>query len=311
MGSSSPLAAQDAITPPDVHQLARTIQEEIEVIRWHMGRPLEDRAPFRVEEVAIRENFGLAMNLWRKVNQLAIEVVGGGEVPPVVMVPAGGEYGPEHVYEVLDGVLDRLGEIRQGTEIVSAAGMAGDTPELEVDPSATPSDVFEVLFRCSQQVNRMLERQAQPGDVYQRVRQASFYASEILAAIGDPSPFPELEPREPGLRPLHVFGRLLDVFTHLDIAFDELGLRIVDLGGSAREFEGEITASDVFDVATLIVSELQYLHSRVPGARFPIQAEHPGHRWPSDVYQEAGVLSEQTLRIMRQAQTNPAVFRSS
>ena len=304
----SSLSAQDPITPPEVHQLARTIQEEIEVIRWHMGRPLEERPTLRVEGVAIRENFGLAMNLWRKVNQLAIEMVGGGEVPPVVMVPPGGEYGPEHVYEVLDGVLDRLGEIRLGTEIVSAAGMAGEPPALEVDPSATPSDVFEVLLRCSQQVNRMLERQAQPGDVYQRVRQATFYASEILAAVGDPEPFPALEVREPGLQPLHVFGRLFDVSRRLGVAFEALGLQLVDWPEPGDVMGQETTPSDVFDLATLILSELEYLHSRVPGARVPIQAEHPGHRWPSDVYQEAGVLSDQVLRIMYRAQTNPAAF---
>ncbi len=305
---SAPATAQEPITTPDVHQLARTVQEEIEVIRWHMGRPLEDRLPLQVEGVAIRENFRLAMTLWRKVNQLGIEIVGGGEVPPVVLVPRGAEYGPQQVHQVLTSVFDRLQEIRQGAEIVGAAGIAGESPALEKDPAATPADVFEVLLRSSQQVNRMLERQAQPGDVYQRVQQATFYASEVLAAVDDPSPFPALPAHEPGLRPGHVFGRLLDVFGRLAVGFEELGLPIVTWAGGTYVVDEQMTPSDVLDLATLILSELEYLHSRVPGARAPIQAEHPGHRWPSDVYQEAGVLSEQVLRIMRGAQTNPAAF---
>ena len=57
------------------------------------------------------------------------------------------------------------------------------------------------------------------------------------------------------------------------------------------------------------MSELEYLHSRVPGARAPIIAAHPGIRWPSDVYQMVGLLRDQVNRIMVQAQRDPNLLR--
>lgn len=303
------LGAQQPFTTSDVHHLARTIQEEIELIRWHMGRPVEARDPIPVSNVAIRENFRQAMTLWRKVNQLAEELVGGGEPPPAVRVPEAGEYGPEHVHVVLSSTLDRLQEIKDGVGVVRPEGIGEVPAEIEPDPSATPSDVFQSIVQSNRQVNRMLERDFQPGDVYQQVQQGIFYASEILVAMDDESPFPSAPEYRPGLRPEHVAERLLLVFGRLSVAFEELGLQIVSWSEGAHQPAESISSSDVFDLATLLLSELEYLHSRVPGARAPIRAAHPGLRWPSDVYQVAGVLAEQASRLMYQAKENPDLIR--
>jgi len=64
----------------------------------------------------------------------------------------------------------------------------------------------------------------------------------------------------------------------------------------------------LFDLATLLLSELEYLHARVPGASVPLQAAHPGRRWPSNVYQQAGVLTQQSTRILVQATQDPTVL---
>jgi hypothetical protein len=279
----SGLSAQD-ITPPDVDLLVRTIAQELEVLRWHMGRPAEVRAPIPVEDVAIRENFRQAMTLWQKVNQLGIEVVGGGEAPPIVRPPRGGSYGPEHVHAVLGGAMERLQEIREGVGIVGAVGTLEPASELEVDPSATPSDV------------------------YQQVQQAVFYASEILAAGGDDNPFPSVPEYQPGLTPSHVYGRLLSVFDRLEQVFIEVDEEMVNWQGEAYFVSESLTPSDVFDLATLLLSELEHLHAGVQGARVPLQAVHPGQRWPSNVYQQAGVLLEQAARIMALANGNPGIF---
>ena len=66
------ISAQE-IRTPDVDVLARTIVQELEVLRWHMGRPPELRLLIPVDGVTSRENFRQAMTLWRKVNQLGIE----------------------------------------------------------------------------------------------------------------------------------------------------------------------------------------------------------------------------------------------
>ncbi len=307
----SPASAQAPVETPDVDLLARTIQEEIEAIRWHMGRPPEPRPPVAVRGVAIRENFRQAMTLWRKVNQLGIEVVGGGESPPLVTLPRGAEYGPAEVHLVLTSVLARLGEIREGAEIVGAAPIERAAAPLQRDPASTPSDVFRVIVQSNRQVNRMLERQFQPGDVYQQVQQAIFYAAEILSAVGDSNPIPGAPAYEAGVMPGHVYGRLLLVFDRLAAGFQSLGARMVDWPETAYTVDESLTPSDVFDLATLLLSELEYLHSRTPGARAPLQVAHPGLRWPSDVYQQAGILTDQASRIMSIARSSPELFRGA
>jgi len=301
------LSGQD-VTTPDVDLLARTILQDLDALRWHMGRPPEVRDPIPVEAVAIRENFRQAMSLWQKINQLGIELVGGGEAPPLVRVPAGAQYGPPHVQVILSSALERLDEIREGVGIVGAVEAVQAGEPLEVDPSATPSDVFQAIVQGNRQLNRMLEQPVQPGDVYQLVQQAVFYSSEILAAVEDGNPLPTAPAYEPGLQPAHVYGRLLSVFDRLAAVFDELDLQMVDWRGGAYVVDESLAPSDVFDVATLLLAELEYLHSSIPGARAPLQAPHPGRRWPSDVYQQAGVLAEQATRIMAQARTDPGSF---
>lgn len=305
---STPGVTGQPVTTPDVDLLARTILQDIDQLRWHMGRPPEVRDPIPVGDVAIRENFRQAMSLWQKVNQLGIELVGGGEAPPVVRVPSGAEYGPPHVHAVLSSATERLDEIREGVGIVGAvdAVRAGDAPE--IDPAATPSDVFRTIVQGNRQLNRMLEQPVQPGDVYQLVQQGVFYSSEILAAVGDENPLPASPAYEPGLQPGHVYGRLLSVFDRLAEVFDELDLQMVEWRGGAYAVDESLAPSDVFDVATLLLAELEYLHSSIPGARAPLQAPHPGRRWPSDVYQQAGVLADQATRIMAQARTRPDAF---
>lgn len=207
-------------------------------------------------------------------------------------------------------VLDRLQEIRTGTEIVGAAGIDFKSPAPRLDPSATPGDVFQLIVQCNRQVNSMLERSAQPGDVYQQLQQATFYASEILSALDDPDPFPSMPEHQPGMTSGHVYGRVLEVFGHLSVAFDELNLEMVHWAGGAYRVDESISPSDVIDLGTLLLGELEYLHSRVPDARVPINAPHPGTRWPSDVYQLAGVLNDQATRIMIRAQQDPNLLRA-
>ena len=126
--------------------------------------------------------------------------------------------------------------------------------------------------------------------------------------MGDPSPFPSAPAYEPGLRPAHVYGRMLEVFDRLSVGFETLGLEMVSWSGGAYVADDSLTPSDDFDLATLLLSDLEYLHSLVPDARPPMQVAHPGRRFPSDVYQQAGILREQASRILVRAREDPSLL---
>jgi hypothetical protein len=116
---------------------------------------------------------------------------------------------------VLTSVQARWQEIREGAGTVGVEGIEDFEIDAVRDPAATPSDAFQIIVQSNRQVNRMLVRPLQPGGVYQQVSQTTLYASEILAALGDATPFPGAPAYEPGLTPGHVYGRLLLVFDRL------------------------------------------------------------------------------------------------
>lgn len=55
--------------------------------------------------------------------------------------------------------------------------------------------------------------------------------------------------------------------------------------------------SDVYDVASLIIAELAYLHSKIPGAKSPREVYYVGRKFPSHVFQRVGILEGQLVRL--------------
>jgi hypothetical protein len=51
-----------------------------------------------------------------------------------------------------------------------------------------------------------------------------------------------------------------------------------------------VTSHDVYNLAAFIVSELRFLHAQADGALSPPEPYYPGRKFPSDVYQRAGLL---------------------
>ena len=71
-----------------------------------------------------------------------------------------------------------------------------------------------------------------------------------------------------------------------------------------------VTPSDVYDMATLLVSELAYLWAQLDDVAVPRPAYHPGRRFPSHVYQRAGLLERQLLELAARVDATPDWLRS-
>ena len=294
-------------TTSDVDFTARLILAQLDEIGWYMGRTVDEAATVSIDDVSVHESFAQARSLWRKVNQLGVELVGGGESPPIITLPRGMEYGPPQVQLVLESVLDRLAEVREGVGVVGAVGALDEAPvsttEIEKNDRATATDVFRTVVRANRLADGLLERGAQSGDVFQQVQQAAFFASEILTALDDPTPLPAAPEYEAGVTSGEVCDRLMLAFGELSEVFE-----IADLDIMRWSFDGSlasVTPGDAYLVATQLVAELEYLSERIPGARAPMRVEHPGQRWPSDVYQQASVVADQLSRIRHHATENP------
>ena len=73
----------------------------------------------------------------------------------------------------------------------------------------------------------------------------------------------------------------------------------------------DVTPSDVYDVASLLVSELAYLHARLPNAGAPRSSYNPGDKLPSHVYQRAGMLERQLSELNKWVEGSPDWLRSA
>ena len=58
-----------------------------------------------------------------------------------------------------------------------------------------------------------------------------------------------------------------------------------------------VTPSDVYDIASLLVSELAHIHSQLDSEKSPRRVYYPGRKFPSDIYQRAGILQAQLLEL--------------
>jgi hypothetical protein len=70
------------------------------------------------------------------------------------------------------------------------------------------------------------------------------------------------------------------------------------------------TSSDIYDVATLLVSELAFLWRQLEDVEPPRPAYYPGVRFPSHVYQRAELLERQLLELAKHAKASPDWLRS-
>jgi hypothetical protein len=72
-----------------------------------------------------------------------------------------------------------------------------------------------------------------------------------------------------------------------------------------------VTSSDVYDIASLIVSELSFLHSHLDGVLAPPDAYYAGRKFPSDVYQRAGLLEALLSDLQALVETSPAWLQAT
>ncbi|MCK5433019.1 MAG: hypothetical protein KAJ03_09755, partial [Gammaproteobacteria bacterium] len=82
------------------------------------------------------------------------------------------------------------------------------------------------------------------------------------------------------------------------------GLSMLTLKSSESQFD-TVTPSDVYDIASLVVSELAYLYAQMEEAQPPYEVYNPGRKLPSHVYQRAGILEKQLIDLQQRVNKTP------
>ncbi len=271
----------DDIKPAHCHALASRLLAEVRSVREEMGRSEDARTVPEITGAEPREVYFEALVAWRKAARLASEL-GVETARTVPAAPVLRELRPGHVYQVLEGVMTQVDEIKQ------RLGVGERAPDAPVEASRQPSDVLMTVIRVNRELSRALERPFTPSDVYSTVALASSYA-ERLGASATPA---ALERRR---EPAHCYERL-------EACLAKAAALITKRGGSALAARGtpaNVLPGDVYDLANLVLGELAYLHSITQNAA-PLYAFEPpttGHRLPAHVHQLARTLEAQLTSL--------------
>ena len=292
------------IHPADV--LARTalLRDELEVIRFEMGKPKDSWAGGFANNASPHEVYFQAMNVFLKANRLSLELVGSMGTQPEAM-PASNIY-PFHVWLMVDAAYHRILAVKQ------ELGISESIAERPQPTSTTMTEAGRAIVVVNRQINLVLERPFSPSDVRHQVSLAIQYAADLLEQFPDTTPLPDTPTFERGKQPTDVFLRLLECYERLETIAQYSKVPVVHFDRQALKKalqQFSFHPSDVYDMATLLVSDLAFIHAKIRNFETPDPIPYPGRTFPSHTYQQAGVLYAQLVELEKNIKDDPEWFK--
>ncbi|MCX5747649.1 MAG: hypothetical protein NT062_34730 [Proteobacteria bacterium] len=288
----------EEITSEHTSAYIAQVLEDIELLRMEMGRNRDIRVPMHIRDASPREVFYHAQTVHRKADQLCVELGGHSIDPPVAAAPARAQ--PADVFRVLESTRQRLSDSRV---------LLGLDPSLLRRPTAAPlrraagrdaSDVLDGCLSASRQLNVMLALAFTSAEAHERLVRALGTAERLLGVVGVQLPAaPSLERRK---FPREVFEVLWQTCDVLHDILRSSGLAALEL---RRGFVAE-EPGDVFDIASLIVSELEYVATFIPVEPASLDVPTPKRTLPAHNYQRARQLLTAMQELARAVEAKPS-----
>ncbi len=284
-----PADEKRTVTPSDVFSAVQKANQDLDLLRRHMGEPEAIPLDIRVYKAAPPDVYFQALTMFQKANRLSFEITRLQKQPP--SLPEG-DILPAHVMVLVKGAHSAIRKVMADLKIPESRSKSTS------DPSKTPSDVFKTIMSTNRQLNLLLERRFAPSDVYIATTLAIGYAARLLSQYPSSMRIPDAPPLEREKKPADVYFRLLDCLEIISHIYKTAGLEGLDID-TINIDKKVITPSDVFDVASLIVARLDFLHKKFGLKKKPRETFYPGRKYPSDVYQYVGILEAQLKQIER------------
>jgi hypothetical protein len=250
--------AEEAMRDDEItseHTCARIGQvlEELEALRLEMGRHRDARVPMHVSNASPREVFYHARTVHRKTNQLCVELGGDSVSPPSAVERSRAR--PSDVLLVLDSIRERLARARELLRIEGDLSRPELPGPLLRSHGMVASDVLAGCLVASRQLNAMLDRAFTSVDAREQLIRALGLTDRLLGFLG--AKLPPAPPFERRKFPRDVFQVLWETCEVQQRILRDSGVTTLEIH---RGFVGE-EPTDVYDLASLIVSELEYLAS--------------------------------------------------
>jgi hypothetical protein len=290
----------ETILPADTLARVQWFREELEAIRLEIGKPQDRRVTRLATDALPHEVYFQAITLFIKADRLALELTGSTGLRPRPVAPSAVR--PFHTWALVTAAYDRLVTIK--TEL----GIQETVSENTHPPSTKPTEVARAIVQANRQLNLMLQRSFSSSDVFQQISWGIRYAKALLAQFPAATPSAASPPFERRKQPGEVFLRLVQCFKHVEEIARLSGTAVLHLDAKAARHavdDLKIQPSDVYDLATLLVSDLTYLYGRLKDVPPIPSVPFPGRKFPSHVYQQAGTLLDHLRALEQQVRANP------
>ncbi|HBP90532.1 MAG: hypothetical protein KC594_18315 [Nitrospira sp.] len=297
---SGRVVSPETILPADVLARVQWFRDELEAIRFEMGVPKDRRITRMATNAFPHEVYFQAATLFIKADRLALELNGSTGIRPDPVAPL--EVRPFHTWLLVTAAYNRLMTVK--TEL----GIQERFPEKLQPSSTTPVEVGRAIVHSNRQLNLMLQRRFVPSDVFQQVLWGVEYANALLAQFPEARNSRLSPPLERGKLPADVFLRLVECFGRVEEIAHLSGMEVLHLDVTAAQqavLNFDIQPSDVYDLATLLVSDLTYLYGKIKDPRSIQSVPFPGRKFPSHVYQQTAVLLGKLRELEKQVRANP------
>ena len=261
---------------------------DLERLRRFMGGSKASELDIGIRDAMPRDLYFQTLTLWEQTDQLSFEILRTRAKP--APVPAGA-IGPQDALKRIQDAHQQLRQIMQQLQIADVSDLADGN-------DTTPTDHFNALLNLNRQLNLLLERHISPSDVYQQVTLAIGYSARLLARYPDAVRIPEAPLFEPDKLPRDVYLRLTECLQGIVRVFDRLGLAVLKIDTRQTDLD-RLQPSDVYLIATLIVSQLDFLHNHLGIVQPPPQPLYPGLKFPAHTYQRAAILQAQLHQLER------------
>ena len=261
---------------------------DLERLRRFMGVTEASELDIGIRTAIPRDLYFQALTLGEQTDRLSFEVSRTRAKPLPAPV---GAIGPDDVLARLRVSHQQLRKIMQSLQIAETSGAANGSDTATVDN-------FTAILNLNRQLNLLLERHISPSDVYQEVTLAIAYSARLLARYPDAIRIPAEPLFEPDLFPRDVYLRLIECLHSIVRIFDRLGLAVLRIDSRQTDLD-RLQPGDVYLIAALIVSQLDFLYKHLAIAQPSPQPIYPGLKFPAHTYQRIGILHAQLQQLER------------
>lgn len=261
---------------------------DLERLRRFMGAPKVSPLDIGIRSAIPRDLYFQALTLWEQTNRLSFEVSRTRPKPPPT--PAGA-IGPDDVLTLFQASHQQLRQVMQSLQITDTGGA--------VDGNDTAlADDFTTIANLNRQLNLLLERHISPSDIYQEITLAIAYSARLLARYPDAVRIPAEPPFESDKSLHDVYLRLTECLRSIVRIFDRLDLAVLGIDIRQTELD-RLQPGDVYLIAAMISSQLDFLYKHLAIAQPPPQPIYPGLKFPAHNDQRAGILQAQLQQLER------------